>query len=52
MIVGIDWLSRFGAMIDCERQLVVVRPASGGEPTIYGEGTMVGLAFCSTSRDR
>ena len=24
MIVGMDWLSRFGAMIDCEGQRVVV----------------------------
>lgn len=25
MIIGIDWLSRFGAMIDCEGQQVEVR---------------------------
>ena len=24
LIVGMDWLSKFGAMIDCERQWVVV----------------------------
>ena len=24
VIVGMDWLSRFGAMIDCERQMVTI----------------------------
>ena len=24
VIVGMDWLSRFGAVIDCERQLVTI----------------------------
>ena len=28
VIVGMDWLSRFGAMIDCEGQRVVVRTPS------------------------
>ena len=38
VIVGMDWLSRFGAMIDCERQLVTIRDPSGGVLTVYGEG--------------
>ena len=42
VIVGMDWLSRFGAMIDCEGQWVVVRTLSGGELVIYGEGSRVG----------
>lgn len=52
MIVGMNWLSRFGVVIDCERQLVIVRTPSGGELTIYGVGTNVGLAFCSTTKAR
>ncbi|CAH1445284.1 unnamed protein product [Lactuca virosa] len=43
MIVGMDWLSRFGAMIDCEGQRVVVRSPRGGELIVYGEGTRVGM---------
>ena len=46
VIVGMDWLSRFGAVIDCERQLVTIRDPSGGVLTIYGEGTHFGSAFC------
>ncbi|CAH1420926.1 unnamed protein product [Lactuca virosa] len=37
-----DWLSRFGAMIDCEGQRVVVRTPSEVELVIYGEGTRLG----------
>ena len=29
MIVGMDWLSRFGAMIDCEGQRVVAQTQVG-----------------------
>ena len=50
VIVGIDLLSRFGAMIDCEGQWVVVRTSSGGEPIIYGQGTKVGSTFCLATR--
>ena len=52
VIVGMDWLSRFGAMIDCERQLVTIRDPSGGVLTIYDEGTRSGLAFCFAARVR
>ena len=45
VLVGMDWLSRFGAMIDCEGQGVVVRTPNGGELVIYGEGTRIGSAF-------
>ena len=37
-----DWLSRFGAMIHCEGQRVVVQTPSGGELIVYGEGTILG----------
>ena len=52
MIVGMDWLNRFGAMIDCEGQRMVVRTPSGGELVVYGEGTRIGLGFCSAARAR
>lgn len=34
----LDWLSRFGDMIECEHQLTRFRTSSGGELTIHGEG--------------
>ena len=52
VIVGMDWLSKFGAVIDCERQLVTIRDPSGGVLTVYGEGTRSGSAFCSAARAR
>ena len=52
MIVAMDWLSRFGAMIDCEGQLLVVRTASGGELTNYVKGTTDGSTLCSAARGR
>ena len=52
VIVGMDWLIHFGAMINCEGQRVVVRTLSRGELVIYGEGTRLGFGFCSTSMAR
>ena len=52
MILGMDWLSKFGAMIDCEGQRVVVQTLSGGEVVIYGEGTRFGSGFCLAVRAR
>ena len=37
VIVGMDWFSSNGAVIDCEKQLVRVRTPSGGELVIQGE---------------
>ena len=52
VIVGMDLLSRFGAVIDCERQLVTIRDPSGGVLTVYGEGSRSGSTFCSVARAR
>ena len=52
VIVGMDWLSRFGAMIDYEWQMVIVRDPSSGMLTIYGKGTRSGSALCSAARAR
>ena len=38
VIVGTHWLSRFGVVIDCERQTVTIRDPSGGVLTVYAEG--------------
>ena len=36
VVVGMDWLSKFGAVINCERQLVTIRDPIGGVLTVYG----------------
>lgn len=38
IIFGMDWLSPFGDMIDCEYQLLRLQTPSGVEPIIHGEG--------------
>lgn len=50
VVAGMDWLSRFGALIDCKNQLVTIRDPNGGVLTIYREGTMVGSSFYSAAR--
>ena len=52
VIVGMDWLSWFGDMIDCEGQMVTIRDPSGGVLTVYGDGTRSGSTFCSAARVR
>lgn len=52
VIVVMDWLSRFGSMIDCERQMVTIRDPSGGVIMVHCEGTRSGSAFCSAARAR
>ena len=37
VIIGMDWLSPNGAVIDCAQQLVRIRTPSGGELVIQGE---------------
>lgn len=49
VILGMDWLIRFRAPINYERQLMVVRTSSGGELTIYDKGTTVGSDFYSNT---
>ena len=50
VIMGMEWLSRFGAMIDCEGQREVVRTPSRGEMVNYDKGTRLGSGFCSAAR--
>lgn len=52
VIVGVDWLNQFEALIDIRRKVVRVRTPSSGELTIRGEGSKSGSRFCSTPSDR
>ena len=52
VIMGMDWLSPNGAVIDCELQLVRVHTPSGGELVIQGERPQRGPILCSAARAR
>lgn len=52
MIASMYWLSRFGALIDSGKQLVMVYDPSGGLVAIYGEGKIVDSTICSSTRER
>ena len=52
VIMGMDWLSRFGALIDCEFHMVSIRGLSGGVLTKYRNGTRSELALSSAARVR
>ena len=47
VIVHMDWLSRFGAVMDYEKQLVMIYGPSREVMTIYGEGIRVVSTFYS-----
>lgn len=49
VIVGIDWLSRFGDLVDYDCHLVTVRDPSRGVLTIYGRGNRLASTFCSAT---
>ena len=50
VIIGMDWLDQFEALIDCRRKVVRFWTLSGGELTIHGEGSKSGSTFSSASR--
>ena len=50
--MGMNWLSRFGAMFDCKFQMVPIQDPSEGVIIVYGEGTRSGSGFCSAARAR
>ena len=52
IIVGMDRLNQFDALIDCRKKIVRFRIPSGGELTIWGEGSKGISTFCSAARAR
>ena len=52
VIIGMDWLSPNGVVIDCVQQLVRIRTPSGGELVIHGERSQHGPTVCSAARAR
>ncbi|KAJ9539497.1 hypothetical protein OSB04_032230 [Centaurea solstitialis] len=52
VVVGMDWLRRNGANVDCENCRVVVRNPSGGELTILGDVSKRLPRVCSLAKAR
>ena len=52
VIVGMDWLSRHRAHLDCENQRIVVQTPSGGELIIRGDGQKILPKVCSLAKAR
>ena len=50
--IGMDWLERFHAVIDCPQKQVRVRTPSGGELVIQGDRSAASAVFCSAARAR
>ena len=51
--IGMDWMNRFGALIDCRRKrLSVLTPSGGDRLMIQGEGGRCGFTICSAARAR
>lgn len=50
IIIGMDWMNQFEALIDYRQMLVRVRTPSGGELSIKCEGCKSCSTFCSNSR--
>ncbi|GJU63225.1 putative reverse transcriptase domain-containing protein [Tanacetum coccineum] len=50
VVIGIDWLSKYDAIISCQDKLIMIRTPSGGETFIYGERKKTSLAICTYAR--
>ena len=52
VIIGMDWLSPNGAVIECAQHSVRFKTPSGGDQVIQGERPQHGLTLCSAARAR
>ncbi|GJT51334.1 putative reverse transcriptase domain-containing protein [Tanacetum coccineum] len=50
VVIGMDWLSKYDAIISCQNKLIRIRTTSGGETFIYGERKKTSLAICTYAR--
>ncbi|GKD58836.1 putative nucleotidyltransferase, ribonuclease H, partial [Tanacetum coccineum] len=50
VVIGMDWLSKYDAIISCQNKLIRIRTPSGGETFIYGERKKTSLAICIYAR--
>lgn len=50
IVVGMDWLTNFRALIDCKRVLVRVQTPSGRELTISIDSSRSSTTFCAATK--
>ncbi|GJS25161.1 putative reverse transcriptase domain-containing protein [Tanacetum coccineum] len=50
VVIDMDWLSKYDAIISCQNKLIRIRTPSGGETFIYGERKKTSLAICTYAR--
>ncbi|GJT56404.1 putative ribonuclease H-like domain-containing protein [Tanacetum coccineum] len=50
VVIGMDWLSKYDAIISCQNKLIRIRTPSGGETFIYGKRKKTSLAICTYAR--
>ena len=51
-IAGMDWLSKFRFVNDCDGHQEIIWTPSRGELFVYGEGTILGSPFGTAARAR
>ncbi|GKD06142.1 hypothetical protein Tco_1181116, partial [Tanacetum coccineum] len=50
VVISMDWLSKYDAIISCQNKLIWIRTPCGGETFIYGERKKTSLAICTYVR--
>ncbi|GKC36218.1 reverse transcriptase domain-containing protein [Tanacetum coccineum] len=50
VFIGMDWLSKYDAIISCQNKLIRIRTLSRRETFIYGERKKTSLAICTYAR--
>ncbi|GJZ09778.1 putative reverse transcriptase domain-containing protein, partial [Tanacetum coccineum] len=50
VVIGMDWLSKYDAIISCQNKLFRIRTPSGGETSIYDERKKTSLVICTYAR--
>ncbi|GJV54571.1 retrovirus-related pol polyprotein from transposon TNT 1-94 [Tanacetum coccineum] len=50
VVISMDWLSKYDAIISCQNKLIRIRTPSGGETFIYDERKKTSLAFYTYAR--
>ncbi|GJR59979.1 putative reverse transcriptase domain-containing protein [Tanacetum coccineum] len=50
VVIDIDCLSKYDAIISCQNKLIRIRTPSGGETFIYGKRKKTSLAICTYAR--
>nr|GEV14369.1 hypothetical protein [Tanacetum cinerariifolium] len=52
VVIGMDWLSKYDAIISCQNKLIRIKTLSGGETFIYGDRKKTSLDICTYARTK